>query len=140
MNIAGVTFKNEDGESRQEILKNIFNSYSNIITIRLQHVTYYRNGIGEPAIKCVEKSTKKMIGWLPKDMVKNYKNVRELTGLIKVFNNKYIVELYNQEPPTHAQYEMVKSICSKNNIPAPAYDRHAYDSIIKQFRMMEIVK
>ena len=51
LRIAGVTFANENGENRQDILKAFALQGKNILTVDLK-VTEYE---GEKAIKCIEQ-------------------------------------------------------------------------------------
>lgn len=143
--VAGVTFDNEvedGGRNRQEILAELFqahrqsNNTSAIITVNLKHTTFRnkQTGIIEPAIKCVEKESKQVIGWIPREDIAKMKGIRQLTGFIKFIRDGYAVELDEQSAPTSAQYKAVKTYCDRNRKPMPAYDARAYGIIFAEMR------
>lgn len=122
--IAGVKFNNDKeygGESRQYILQQLYESYGAIITVDLKR-TYYNN---EPAIQCIEHTTRRLLGWIPKTDIEQIKT-NQMTGIIYKSKHGYSVELSDQQKPSKAQYQTIKSIYSKNNQTMPAYDKRAY--------------
>lgn len=133
-NVAGVTFNNDaedGGESRQTILKNLLKATTTgIITVDLKHVDFVnKDGETEDAIKCVEHSTKQVIGWIPRANIEATTE-RQVTGFIRYYKNKgYSCVLDTQMKPTQAQYHYIKSYCKANGIAMPAYDLRAYYSV-----------
>lgn len=137
--VAGVTFNNEetdDNRNRQEILKELLTTYGAIITVDLKQTVYAnpKTGKNEPAIKCVEHRTKQVIGWIPRTMINNLINVKQMTGFISYAHKTYSVALAEQKAPTRAQYHYMKDICKKNNYQMPAYDVRAYGAIFAQVK------
>lgn len=129
MRVAGVTFKNEKedgGASRQEILRNLAMAGRAIITVDLIETTFGPNE--EYAVKCLEHSTRQMIGWIPKTELANVKH-SQMTGFIDHSKVGYSVRLDNQKAPSQRQYYAVKHICEKNGIAMPAYDIRAYVTV-----------
>ena len=136
--IAGVTFNNDaadGGRNRQEILAELFKS-SKIITVNLKHTTFNNEQTGqvEPAIKCVERYSGQVIGWIPREDIAKMKGVRQLTGFIRFIRDGYSVELEEQVAPSSAQYKTVKDYCSRNGKPMPAYDTRAYGAVFATMR------
>ena len=132
MKIAGVTFKNEKedgGNSRQEILRNLVMSGKSIITVDLVETTFN----GEYAVKCIEHSTRQMIGWIPKTELANVRHL-QMTGFIDHSRVGYSVRLDNQKAPSQRQYYAVKHICEKNGVAMPAYDIRAYVTVFAMER------
>ena len=132
VNVAGVTFCNDEkdgGKSRQSILKELYVMKSGIITVDLKHTTYE----GEPAIKCIEHSTKQCIGWIPKTKISEIKD-RQMTGFINKSKIRYSISLDVQKKPSTKQYQMVKSVCGEMEITMPAYDVRAYTPIFQMVR------
>lgn len=130
--IAGVTFNNEvedGGKNRQEILKELCLTRGNIITVDLKYTTYN----GEPAIKCIEHTTRQVIGWIPKTDIANMQH-HQMTGFIDHSKKGYSVRLDEQIAPSRAQYHTVKQVCAKNGMVMPAYDRRAYTQIFVMLR------
>ena len=124
--IAGVTFNNEDGESRQEILKELYNSGRRIVTVDVKPTTFE----GDRAIRLIEHHTKKMLGWVPKDEIKNIKH-SQMTAFIdfSTKTGKYSARIDEQKKPTPKQYEYVKYLCTAYRRPMPAYDVRAYADV-----------
>lgn len=119
--IAGVTYHNDPedgGESRQAILK----SLPNIVSLKLIH-TKFRN---EPAIKIIEKKTRKVIGWIPKINIETLWSVSELTGFISETNGVYHCSASPVRSPSNQMYALGVKICSEHKLETPAYDERAY--------------
>ena len=136
--IAGVTFTNDPvdgGRSRQEILAELFKN-GRIITVNLKHTTFKNEQTGqvEPAIKCVERYSQQVIGWIPREDIAKMKGVRQLTGFINFVRDGYSVELEEQVAPSSAQYKAVKTYCERNSKPMPAYDTRAYGAVFAVMR------
>lgn len=132
MRVAGVTFKNEKedgGNSRQEILRNLVMAGRAIITVDLVETTFN----GEYAVKCIEHSTRQMIGWIPKTELANVKH-SQMTGFIDHSRIGYSVRLDEQKAPSQKQYYAVKHICEKNGVMMPAYDIRAYVTVFAMER------
>lgn len=122
--IAGVTFNNEaedGGVNRQKILNALANSGRQIITVDLKRTQYN----GELAIKCIEHTTRQVIGWIPKSDIDKITH-SQMTGFIDYGKHGYSVRLDWQHAPTAKQYHYVKSLCTKHGIELPAYDIRAY--------------
>ena len=114
--VAGVTFTNTDGGSRQEILKMLDCGFH---TARLKQTTYDNERAVEVWIG------KKMIGYIPKKELDNPLSYeKEMTAYIKACKQNYIVALSEQQAPTKAQYAYMKKLCANSRMPA--YDRRAY--------------
>lgn len=131
LKIAGVTFKNETtdgGRERQTILKELKKD-NGIITIDIVKTTYD----GKPAMKCVEHSTRQVIGWIPKAELDTV-SAAQMTGFIRESKRGLSVQLCEQKKPTPKQYRMVQAICRSKNIAQPAYDVRAYADIFRMAR------
>jgi len=129
--MAGVKFNNDDGESRQEILSNLFNiNLGGIITVDLIETEFE----GEYAIKCVEHNSRKVIGWIPKTELKNEILSSQMTGFIRRTSYGHNVQLSVIKKPTSAQYHYAKALCGRNKKPMPAYDARAYAFIFAMAR------
>lgn len=85
--LAGVTFEN-----RQSILGNIVKNIGKEIICDLVDTIYN----GEPAIKVLERSSKKQIGWVPRQNLKELynKNIEKIYGEIGYYKETYFVRLY----------------------------------------------
>lgn len=132
LRIAGVTFKNEKedgGASRQEILRNLVMAGRAIITVDLVETTFN----GEYAVKCIEHSTRQMIGWIPKTELASVRRL-QMTGFIDHSRIGYSVRLDEQKAPSQKQYYAVKHICEKNGVMMPAYDIRAYVTVFAMER------
>lgn len=147
MNMAGVTFNNDKcdgGENRQSILEYLMNKLNrNIITLNLEYTSFD----GEQAIKCREKYTGKVVGWIPKKFVATVAASRnkQMTGFIGFVKMKdgtdcYYVEITEQERPTPKQYTAMKYICREHNIQMPAYDKRAYKQVFAKVNESKPVK
>ena len=133
--VAGVTFKNDindGGKSRQDVLADILSKGYSIITVKLKHVAYQdkTTGIYELAIKCIEKRSGQVIGFIPKTAIESMKTQTELTGFINLYKNTYYVNLTPQQKPSPTQYRYVKDLCDKYGWTQPAYDVAAYNGFI----------
>lgn len=136
--IAGVTFCNTTeygGRHRQTILKEFYQTKDGIITVDLKRVIFLNPDTHqyEPAIQCIEHTTKQLIGWIPKTEIQ-YTTQRQMTGFILFYKNTYSVRLNDQIAPSPAQYKMVKQICQQQHLVMPAYDVRAYVKIFQLIR------
>lgn len=125
--IVGVTFNNDvedGGENRQTILKALRKSNRRIVDLDLIYTTFQ----GEPAIKVRERSTKKIVGWIPRDMVEEVMNnkIKHTVGFITKFEGTECIKLTKPEYPTNVQYHRMKKMCENRNVEMPAYDKRAY--------------
>ena len=125
--MVGVTFNNDTidgGESRQEILRALRKSNRRIVDLDLIYTTFD----GEPAIKVRERSTKKIIGWMPKDKVAEImeSRIKHTIGFIAKWDNTECVKIAKPEYPTGVEYHRMKAMCAKNGVAMPAYDKRAY--------------
>lgn len=133
--VAGVTFTNEDGTSRQEILAGLVGT-TGIITVDLQQTTWHNDETNEDeyAIKCIEHNTRKVIGWIPKTELDNDILSSQMTGFIRYYHNKYSVQLDTIKRPSQKQYHAVKALCAKQGRPMVAYDVRAYAYVFEMAR------
>ena len=136
--IAGVTFSNDPadgGKSRQVILGELFQQ-RHIITVNLIQTKFYneQTGVTEPAIKCMERDSRQIIGWIPREDIQKLQGIRQMTGFIKFIRDGYSVELMEQKQPTSAQYKAIKNFCENHRRPMPAYDTRAYGAIFAEMR------
>ena len=79
--LAGVTFDNtkeDGGESRQTILKNIFETQGSIVNVSLEAC----NWEGEYAIKVKDKKSRDVIGFIPRNMLRSKMIGRQMTAMI----------------------------------------------------------
>jgi hypothetical protein len=128
---AGVTFNNPDGESRQEILKSL--GADTYITVNLIKQSFFNEQTQMPelAIACIEKNTKKQIGFIPRtDIEPEILKIRQLTGLVSVYQNTFFCVLTAQQTPDTEMYEDMKKTSETRGIPMPAYDTRAYIQFI----------
>lgn len=131
MKLAGVTFNNkpeDGGKSRQQILAEL----PTYITVILKHVKFYNENTDsyEDAIKCIEKTTGQVIGWIPRPLINTLWRTYSLTGIVSCYKNTYGVELVETQKPSQAQYWAVKRSCETTGQPLPAYDARAYTNYI----------
>ena len=117
--VAGVTFEN-----RQETLAQLVGMNRSIITVDLVYTTFNN----EFAIKLVENSTGREIGWIPRTELYRFTscNVRQMTGFIGYYNNTYYVRLSEQLAPSREDYERMYQLCARYGYSMPAFDVRAY--------------
>lgn len=121
--VAGVTFDNPDGESRQTILRKLGFGYRYAI---LKQTTFD----GERAVEV--RISGKLIGYVPKTQLGNpLSHEEELTALVSCYSkgdgkDKYYVTLSAREVPTSKEYAYMKKCCLAAKKPMPAYDKRAY--------------
>ena len=119
MKVAGVTF-----EDRQTTLAQLVGMNRNIITVDLVYTTFN----GEFAIKLVENSTGREIGWIPRSELYRFKacNIRQMTGFIGYYNDIYFVKLDWQQTPSSQQWSYVCDYCRQNRYGYTAFDVRAF--------------
>lgn len=137
--IAGVTFNNKDGESRQEILKELSNRPS-YVTLEPEIFHNPETGLGEFAIRVVSETKKKTLGYIPKKEINSFKNTGRMLLIAGQYKNSYFGCLYMIKDPTPKQYGLMKSLYRKGRINAmPLYDQTIYgmvlDSVMAQNRV-----
>lgn len=125
--LVGTSFNNEKadgGESRQEILKTLHKSKRYIVDLDFLYTSYD----GEAAIKVRERSTKKIIGWIPKDLVAEIMDakIKRSVGFIGKYKGIEWIKIDKPEYPSNVEYHRMKAMCNKAGVPMPAYDRRAY--------------
>ena len=124
--VVGVTFKNEDGENRQDILRTLRKSNRRIVDLDFIYTEFN----GQPAIKVRERSTKKIVGWMPKDRVAEIMDakIKQTVGFITKFEDTNCECLHIAKPefPTGQEYHRMKAMCTKKGVEMPAYDKRAY--------------
>ncbi len=118
LKVAGVTFANDNGEKRQDILANIGIGWK---TARLKQTVFD----GERAVEV--RIGSKMIGYVAKNQLSNeLSHETELTCFIGVCKHKYYAVLMPREIPTGKEYAYMKKLCLESKTAMPAYDRRAY--------------
>lgn len=134
--VAGVTFANEDGENRQDIIANVC-GMTGIITVDLVHTTWHNDETNEDeyAIKCVEHNTRKVIGWIPRTELNNEALDSQMTGFIRNYHGKYSIQLDTIKRPSSKQYHAVKALCARQGRPMVAYDVRAYAYVFELARV-----
>ncbi len=116
--VAGVTFANPDGTSRQELLASLGRGFR---TAKLKQTTYD----GERAVEV--RINGKFIGYVPKTQLTNPLSFeQELTAYIDIYKNKFFAVLSARVRPSSKEYVTMKTLCAKAGKPMPAYDRRAY--------------
>lgn len=122
--VAGVTFNNPDGTSRQKILS----SFVGWRTAKLHETVFTpENGEPERAVEvCINGN---LIGYIPRAQLDNPMSYQsELTVLVSMYKDKYYAVLYPRIVPSSKEYATMKRICTQLHRPMPAYDRRAYMS------------
>lgn len=127
MKVAGVTFNNSDGTSRQKLLASLGEGWHKAT---LKHVVFD----GKPAIEV--RINKLFVGYVPRTQLTNpLANYRELTARIDYYASvddtkpgTWYAVLYEQSRPTSQQYAAMKAKCLETGIPMPAYDTRAYSA------------
>lgn len=121
---AGVSF-----EGRQEILKSLAETgLWRDITVKL---TSYE---GEDALMLIDYDTKQQLGWVPKNLVPQYKGTRRMAGKILLGKRNTGLQLFPHQEPTQKQYWAVRRYCEKHNKPLPRYTRAAYEAMFLTMR------
>lgn len=120
-------------ENRQQMLETMLEDdrYRDIVLIPTEYE-------GEPAIQLQDYKTKEIVGWIPKDMVEEYLNVKKLIGRINYHpsRNYYNMSFYAPQRPSHKEYHYMKALCAKYNLSMPFYDRRAYAERFAQLQGM----
>ena len=129
--VAGVTFNNEDGESRQEILKSFIGKKRQYIGYCTFHFTTWED---EDAIEVWMND--KMIGYIPRtkiNLVETDKRFESGSCLCKIEfypkANAFVANLYSfseNSAPTKSQEYAVEICCKNNNLQPPT--EHTFDS------------
>lgn len=134
---AGVTYANEDGSSRQEIIASICrndqsNEYHFIAT--LKPTTYVnQQNVTEEAI-AVYAGTKQ-IGFVARKDIEMMRGVSTVVAIASYYGpaKKYTVNLYKHEVPSAKQYAYAKSICYKNGWALPLYTQQDYTKFLTAY-------
>lgn len=127
---AGVTFQNDPadgGRPRQEILHELMKK-SRYIGVWLRPRKFYRKetGVWEDSIKLIEQRTGQMIGFIPKNLVPEYKNISDMIGELNCVENTIGVRLTMPEEPSQKLYWTIRRHCERTGDEMPAYDKRAY--------------
>ena len=86
LKLAGVTFDNEDGTSRQKLLETMYQMPAHMILVDMIETTYD----GERAVKVLESKSKYHIGWVKKtDLAKYEKFPDQMTASVNYYKNTY---------------------------------------------------
>lgn len=120
--VAGVTFANENGKNRQDIIAGLGLGFK---TAKLKQTTYE----GERAVEV--RIGGQLIGYVPKTQLSNpLSYADELTALVSVYSgpdkDKYYVVLTERQAPSAKEYAYMKKLCLSAKRPMPAYDKRAY--------------
>ena len=99
-----------------------------IITVNLIY-TKFNN---EFAIKLVENSTGREIGWIPRSELHRFIscNIRQMTGFIGYYNGIYYARVDLQQAPSYQAYVQMYNYCTRNGYAMPAFDARAYAGIL----------
>ena len=123
--VAGVTFTNNDGTNRQDIIRNLGTGWK---TAKLKQ-TMFEN---ERAVEV--RINGQLIGFIPKTQLGNpLSHETELTAYVEYYpgksvdaSGKWYVTLSERAVPSSAEYAYMKKLCLKAGRPMPAYDKRAY--------------
>lgn len=134
--VAGVTFCNDEtdgGESRQNLLSRIMGEPS---LVRLEPCPFLREDTGkyEASIKVRSLKLNKIIGYIPKSRIKDFKNRTSMVIQVTCYKKTYGAILTCPEQPSSKQYGLVKAMTRKGQMQkAPAlYDKTAYQWALSQ--------
>lgn len=122
--VAGVTFANENGANRQDIIRAIGAGWK---TAKLKQVVFE----GERAVEV--RIDGHLVGYVPKVQLTNPLSYeRELTALVERYSKtpddigKWHITLSAREVPSSKEYAYMKKLCRDAGFAMPAYDRRAY--------------
>ena len=131
--IAGVTFSNEvedGGESRQDLLKSLYNKPS---IVSLIHTTFHNQDTNceEKAIKVISDASGKCLGYIPKDDVDKFWNTSKMVLTVSKYKDTYSGGLVKPTPPSKKQYAFVKAKREEGILAEmPPYDKTIYQHVI----------
>lgn len=129
MKVAGVSFDNDDGTSRQQILSTMAKREGGYAIVDLIETTFD----GERAVKIIDHNSKGCIGWVPKDNLEDNPTFpASVTAKIQCYKGTYFATISETVVPSAKQYYAAKCICKNNNIMMPAYDSRAYSHLISR--------
>lgn len=121
--LAGVTFNNEDGTPRQDILRVLYELPGHVTIVKLIETTYD----GERAVKVIDEKSGQTIGWIRKaDLFIMNKFPEKMTARIDFYKDNYFVVLEEYKTPSQKLYHAVKELCDKKHIQRPMYEMNAY--------------
>lgn len=127
MKLNGVTFKNDDGKSRQDVLREIASREAGISIVNVVETTYN----GERAVQVFDSITNQCIGWIPRDELSAHPSFpAEMAVKVQMYKNTFFADISEVIRPSAKQYYAVKRICRERRLPMPAYDARAYKSVI----------
>lgn len=130
--VAGVTFDNPDGESRQTILRKLGFGYRYAI---LKQTTYD----GERAVEVWTDS--KFIGYVPKAQLDNalsYASILLVQILYYEEKNIFCAELSELQTPSDAEIAQMKLFCRNNKLAMPPMDKRAFKYTYDMFHLQNI--
>lgn len=141
--VAGVSYDNKDGSSRQEILSRIAGNHHTGDTKCIADLVI---GIYEDANTHVREDAiyvyvgRECIGAIPRTEIGRFMNLIN-SGCTKMLANvgfyekagKYTCNLYEYSAPTPAQYATVVSICRKHNWMMPLYEKGEYTHFLTKY-------
>lgn len=130
--VAGVTFDNPDGESRQTILRKLGFGYRYAI---LKQTTYD----GERAVEVWTDS--KFIGYVPKSQLDNelsYASILLVQILYYEEKNIFCAELSELQTPSDAEIVQMKLFCRDNKLTMPPMDKRTFKYTYDMFHLQNI--
>ena len=128
--IAGVTFANDNGESRQQLLKAIYNTGVPVL-VTLNRTLFHNQETGEDenAIQVIRNG--KVLGWIPRTDIEKCWNLNQMVLIANYYKNTYSGALMLSQPPTNKQYGAMKQKRKQGQIKKlPEYDRLCYSFAI----------
>lgn len=140
LKVAGVKFNNykcDGGENRQNVIENLY-KHGSVIILNLKH-TRFKNpetNSWENAIKCIEKSSGEVVGWIPKSQIKSVWEKSSMTGIISLYKDNYSVAIVETIKPSAKLYHTVKDLCEENNWSIPAYDKRAFIAVLSAYKKL----
>ena len=136
--IAGVTFENEDGTSRQDLLKNLYEQFKKEhFVVQANHITYDGGPFdGEQGIQILSK--RQVIGMIPKaDVDKIQTDVTEMVCCLDKADIEgktvYFGTVRPRIDPSAKQYQIVIRMYRAHQLQKlPIYDKYLYSETISR--------
>lgn len=124
--VVGVTFTNEDGTNRQNIIKALCGSHG-IVTVDLVETVYHNPDTNEDerAIKVCDHNTKLCLGYIARTQLEDARLADQMTAFIRCYKGTWNVQLDGIKRPSAKQYAYAKAIALKSGTAIPAYDVRA---------------
>lgn len=136
--VGGVTFANDNGTDRQEIIGRICkNSKTNecrfIATLTPTKFVNAQN-VTEEAIAVF--AGVEQIGLIRRSQLNAVNGMKSAIAIASYYSKTgvYTVNLYKHETPSAKQYAYVKSVCDANNWRMPLYTKQDYTRFITSYK------